>query len=241
MKNDPKHFIAEFSHKEKLAKNTYSFYFFKKKLDLNFIPGQYLRMSLNINKPDVRGSSRYFTISSSPRNLEYLVFTTKIIKSSFKKRMFSLKKGEQVDFFGPVGYFDFNEKSNNQKIFLAGGIGITPFHSILQTIKDNKKIPNIILFSSFSTKEEVIFYDELKVIEKENSNIRVVYMLTRKSLNGFEKGGISEKLIRKYAPDYLKSEFFIVGSPSFEEQIFTLVKEMGIPEERIFKENFSGY
>ena len=87
----------------------------------------------------------------------------------------------------------------------------------------------------------MIFYEELKKIEKENPNIQIVYTLTKDTKDGFEVGRISEEMIRKYSPEFLDSEFFVVGSPAAEEELFDLVKKMGVSEDKIFKEHFSGY
>lgn len=225
--------------KEKIANNTFTFHFGRVG-KFNFIPGQYFRISLPIGNPDQRGSSRYFTVSSPNTNKREIQITTKILKSSFKKKLHSLKRGDKVSFYGPLGFFTFNA-NNKPKIFLAGGIGITPYHSILTSLNYKKFKTKILLIASFSWYKDVIFYEELKKIEKENSNIQIVYTLTRESKYGFETGRISRKMIKKYSPEFLNSEFFVVGSLAMEEELFDLVKKMEVSEENIFKEHFSGY
>lgn len=237
-------FELTFLRKEKLSKDVYSFYFSREGLDFDFIPGQYLKLYLPIENPDARGSSRYFTISSSPTDRKFLTITTKIIKSSFKIRLNSLKPGEIVTAFGPIGYFNFDIKNKKPKIFLAGGIGITPYHSILRYInnKQLKLSASVTLIVSFSTREEVIFFEELKEMESRNSNIRVVYALTNENnmYPEFEKGRINVDMIKKYTQDK-DSEFFIVGSEAFETNMIELVKNLEVPETNIFTENFPGY
>ncbi len=240
MKSLANKFEFPYAGKEKIAKNTYTFSFGRNS-KFDFIPGQYFKVNLQIKNPDARGSSRYFTISSPNTNRTQIQITTRIIKSSFKKKLHSLKPGERVSFFGPIGYFTFNPKSKKQKILLAGGIGITPFHSILTSLDYRYFKSNILLIASFSKSEDVIYYEELKKIEKENSNVRIVYALSKEVSESFEKGRINKELIKKYSPHFPDSEFFIVGSPSFEEEMFDLVRKMNVPEEKIFKENFTGY
>lgn len=242
MKNISEKFESKFIRKEKLSKEIYSFYFERKK-DFKYFPGHYIRLSLLIDNPDERGSSRYFTISSSPTDLDYFTITTRIIKSSFKKSLLALKTGESVKVYGPMGYFDFKYNDSTPKILLAAGIGITPFHSLLKFI-DNKKIKQeIILIVSFATWEEAIFFDELKDIESRNSNIEVIYALTKdkKANLNLERGRIDEKMIRKYTKDLKNSKFFIVGSPEMEDAMFEIVSRMGVRENNIFRENFTGY
>ncbi len=235
-------FELTFLRKEKLSKDVYSFYFSREALDFDFNPGQYLKLYLPIKNPDKRGSSRYFTISSSPTDKDFITITTRIIKSSFKMRLNSLKQREIVTAFGPIGYFNFNIKNKKPKIFLAGGIGITPYHSILRYI-DNKHLhTRITLIVSFSSREEVIFFEELKKMESRNSNIRVVYALTNENniYPEFEKGRINADMIKKYT-QHKDSEFFIVGSEAFETNMVELVKSLEVPEANIFTENFPGY
>lgn len=239
---DKKIFKTNFLKKEKMGNITYSFYF-KKNRKFNFAPGQYIRLMLDIKKPDERGTRRYFTVSSSPTEKEYFTITTKIIKSTFKKALFRLKKGQEVSFIGPIGYFDINLKNKNPKVFLAGGIGITPFHSSL-TFLDDKKIKQEITFIvTFSKKEDVIFLEELKKIESKNKLIKIVVSLTGEDINypNFEKGRIDKNMIKKYVHNIKKSKYFITGPLSFVQDTENLLKEIGIREINIFKEDFSGY
>jgi ferredoxin-NADP reductase len=229
-----------FEKKIKLSKDTYEFYF-RRPSGLSFKAGQYLKWNLSIKNPDNRGSSRYFTISSSPKNKDFITITTRVIKSSFKKKLLRLKKGDKARAFGPLGYFNFSIDSKKNKIFLAGGIGLTPYHSILTTIKDNKRIPYIFFFVSFPKKEEVIYFDLFKEIEKRNSKIKIIYTLTKENVPGFESGRINKQLIKKYVPQYKKLEFYVVGSEAMEEGMLEMLKEMRIPKKNIFSENFPGY
>lgn len=231
-----------FLKKEKISHDAYSFYFSKKNLDLNFSPGQYLKIYLDIENPDDRGSSRYFTISSNPTDKDFLTITTRIIKSSFKLRLSNLNPGEKIKAFGPIGYFDFDMKSPKEQIFLAGGIGMTPAHSIIRFVDGKKAKTKILLIVSFTKFSEIIFYDELKEIESRNKNIKIIYSLTKESkkINGFENGYIDEKLIKKYSRDCSNTKFFVVGSESFEITMYELLLKMEIKEENIFKENFPG-
>ncbi len=235
-----KKFETTFVKKIKLSSDAYEFYF-RRPIGFKFNSGQYLKWFLEIKNPDDRGTSRYFTISSSPNNLGYITITTRVIKSSFKKKLSHLKKGDIVRAFGPLGYFTFDLKNKKDKIFLAGGIGLTPYHSILTTIDGEKNIPNIYFFVSFSKKDEVIYHDLFEQIEKRNPRIKIIYTLTKEKAEGFEFGRISKDLIKKYSPNYKKAEFFVVGSEVMEEGMLQMLKDMRIPKKNIFSENFPGY
>jgi len=241
----PKEFYLPFIKKEKIAKDTHSFYWDSTNIDLNFLPGQYVRMTLNIKNPDNRGGFRSFTIASSPLEKQHIMITTKIIKSSFKKRLMILKPQELVKFFGPMGGFILNEEEKENRVFLAGGIGITPFHSMITYAFSKNLSIAITLLVSFSTAEDVFWYEKLQDIAKKNPNIRVIYTVShpeesRIKWNG-ETGRISENLIRKYVQDIFKPQYFIVGPPAMVAAMEEVVKNMGVSNERIFIENFTGY
>ncbi len=241
--NKAQKFELEFIKKELVSNDAYSFYFNRIGLRFNFSPGQYLKLFLDIESPDERGSSRYFTISSSPTDKDFLTITTRVLKSSFKLKLNSLNPGDKVRAFGPIGYFDFDTKDNREQVFLAGGIGMTPAHSILRLVDAKKEKTKILLIVSFTKFSEINFYEDLKEIETRNKNIKIIYTLTNedKKNEGFEKGHINESLIKKYSKDFKNTKYFIVGSESFEYSMVNLLTKMKIKEENMFKENFPGY
>ncbi len=220
-------------------------FFFKKPKRFDFIAGQYNRWTLPIKATDGRGSSRFFTISSSPLESDTISLTTKIIQSDFKKALMNLKEKDEIKIFGPMGNFIFDESNSKPKVFIAGGIGITPFHSeLLYATRKNLTIP-ITLFVSFSTREEIIYFEELKKLEEQHANIKIIYTITKpheseKVWTG-ETGRISEKLIKKYVLDIFDVLFYVVGPPSLEEGIKSLLTNMKISEENILTEQFTGY
>lgn len=222
-------FILPFVKKEQVAKDTYTFYFERGKFS-KFLPGQYIHLEIP-HKADDRGTTRYFTISSSPLNKEYLTITTKVIRSSFKKALFHLKPGTKVNAFGPMGWFLLPKDEKEEKIFLAGGIGVTPFHSLLTTLVVEKLVAPIILIVSFSNPESAIFYDELMDITNKNSQIRVVY--------NYEH--ISENTIKKYVSDLQKPVYYVTGPEVMVAETKALLVNLNIDEEKIQTEDFTGY
>ncbi len=234
-------FELTFLKKEKMSRDAYSFYFDRRNLDFDFIPGQYLKLFLEIKNPDDRGTTRYFTISSSPSEKEYLTITTRVIKSSFKKKLNSLIPGEKITAYGPIGYFDFDLTQKYNSIFIAGGIGVTPYHSIINYFDYKNLKPNITLLTSFDLKENVVFFNEFKAIEKRNNSVKIIYTLTNQSELGFENGRINENLIKKYVRNITLSKFYITGPQVMVENLYSIIKNLNVSDEQIFKEDFPGY
>lgn len=236
-------FTLPFVKKELVAKDTFAFYFDRSKEQWDFHPGQYVRMMLPHENPDDRGTMRYFTISSSPLDTQYLRITTEVIQSSFKKHMFDLKKGQEVSFFGPNGEFYFLEQEKGVHVFLAGGIGITPFLSMIEYAVAKNITTPIYLFDAFSTVEEMIFYDHLKEISKQHPNIHIIFTISHPDGSDWkgDTGRISEGLLKKYLQDVSIPLYYMVGPPPMVEASVKMVEELGVPEERILQEHFSGY
>lgn len=241
----PQTFALPFIKREYIAKDTFSFYFDRTKVTCDFLPGEYIRMMLPHENQDERGSSRYFSIASSPLEKNFLMVTTKVVQSSFKHALYNLAPGTGVQFWGPAGRFVFDENNASPHVFLSGGIGITPYHSMLQFIAAKNIQTPVTFIGSFSTTEELIYYNEFTAFGNQHKNIQVIYTITHPERSpkqwGGETGRISETMIQKYVPDIQHALFYIVGPPKMVQAMEDIVKTMGIAVEKIKKENFVGY
>lgn len=232
MSSPPQSFMSRLIKKEQLTGDTYSFYFTRPSA-FEFIPGQYIKMILSIENPDERGVSRFFSLPSSPTERDHLMITTRILQSTFKKTLGSLPLGAEVQIRGPHGMFVLDEKDPRLKVYLAGGIGITPARSMLVYLRDkNLNIP-FTLMASFSNKDEIIFQDELNALASDGR--KIIYIVTSR------EGRIDEEKIKKNVPDLSTSLFYISGPAGFVDAMEKLVKSMGIREENIKSEDFPGY
>ena len=242
------------------AKGTKSFFFEPESL-VNYLPGQYFYFTLpKLNYPDARGETRHFTLSSSPTEGKIIRLTTRIRpESGYKKTLDELKIGTIVEGEGPNGTFIADEKEPGPHVFLAGGIGITPFRSIIRYTVDKKLPTNIYLFYSNSIPEEIAFRKELATIASENTNIKVSLTVTKPEEGlsasayadkraGKEKwtgltGRIDEKLLLKLTSDYRlpTTTFWVVGPPPMVTALEETLEKMNIPQDRIRSEKFTGY
>lgn len=235
----PQTFTIKFLGKQQQSADTYTFKF-ERPSNFNFVAGEYLKMILAIKNPDSRGVSRYFTISASPTE-ENIAITTKVIKSSFKKTFGSLKVGAKVKIRGPWGDISLDEKDKTPRVFLAGGIGITPARSMMIYARDNNLDIPITLFVSFSREEEVIFYDELTGLK--NKKLKAIYMISHPEGSKWkgETGRLDGEKITKYVPDVKNSIFYLTGPLAFVEAIEKLVRSLKVPKKNIVAEEFPGY
>lgn len=237
-------FITGLIKKEKEAEDVYSFYF-KRPNFFNFLPGQYIKLSLDIKDPDERGVSRYFTIASSPTEHGFIMITTRIIQSSFKKTLVNLSAADKVKMRGPFGDFILYEKTNSPQIFLAGGIGITPARSIAVFLKDKKLNIKMTILASFSAVQDIVYFELLKQIESDFPQFKFVVTVTKPEgskvkWNG-EVGRIDEQKLKKYIEDINAATYYISGPRLMVEAMEGIVKNLGINPLQVKTEVFPGY
>lgn len=152
-----------FDHSQSESVNIRTFYF-KPERPVKFTAGQFTELVIPHNHPDKRGQKRWFTLSSSPMT-ELLSITTKYAgdesSSTFKKALFGLEPGTQLTMADPMGDFVLPKLIQTPLIFVAGGIGITPFHSMLEWLALTGEQRPIKLLYGVNREEEIIFQETL--------------------------------------------------------------------------------
>lgn len=239
-------FFLPFFKKEQLNRDTFTFYFKRTGDEHQFVPGQYYEMKLDIKNTDERGDTRVFTISSSPTDLDYITFTTRIIQSAFKLRLNNLLEGESVQFSGPWDDLNFDEKDTRPHVFLAGGIGVTPYHSIVKYVLDRNITTQMALFVSWKTREEMIFDSFFREANNHLESFSYIPTLTDEidlkpeEWDG-ELGRVNEEMLKKNIYDIAGSKYFFSGPPAMVKALKETVVNMGVPKENIIAEEFEGY
>jgi ferredoxin-NADP reductase len=230
-----------FTSKIKQAKGIYS-YVFDFPTGLKFKPGQFMEWTLPAANADSRGNRRYFTISSSPTE-NRLMFTVKHpdFSSSFKKALWKLKRGDRMLAFKVEGSFVLPKDERQKIAFLAGGIGVTPFRSIIKYMLDCKQKRDIILLYSANSTDEFAFGDLFK--QALSCGVITHYVVSgQKPPNwlGFV-GQIDRKIIRSAIPDYKERIFYISGPYGFVTSVRKTLLKMGLNPRKIITDYFPGY
>src|SRR5258708_664651 len=192
----PKEFVLPFIKKEQIAEDTYEFYFDRSNRDFDFLAGQYIRIVLPFAN-DIY-MSRFFTIASSPLEKKHLIIATKKGGSGFKQSLFNLKLQEEIQFFGPNGGIYLKEEELTHQVFLAGGLGIIPFFTMIAYVAAKKLTTKITLIVSFSYLEDMIYYNQLLAIAKKYPSIKIIYTITKESQKRSE-----EHTSELQSPDHL--------------------------------------
>ncbi|MBP9716762.1 MAG: oxidoreductase [Candidatus Levybacteria bacterium] len=236
-----KRLVLEFSEKIKLSPNIYEFVF-KKSKSFNFLPGQYFEWTLGHHRPDFRGVRRYFTIASSPteENLKLGVRVENLKGSSFKKSLLSLTPGQKIYAGSLSGDFTLPENKNEKLVFIAGGIGITPFRSMAKYMVDKEEKRDIVLFFSNSEPESFIYKDIFK--NAQEFGLRLVPVLSKnfENWNGYS-GRLNSEIIKKEVPEFTKRTYYLSGPVSMVESYKKLLSKLGIKPHKIVTDYFPGF
>lgn len=206
------------------------------KNNLEYNPGQYAMVELDTGDDE---GVHPLSIASSPTE-DFLLFSTKISESSFKKKYSQLKAGDKIKIKGPMGMFVLKEDAENI-VFLGGGIGITPFRDMIKYATDKKLPIKLTLLYSNRAPAEICYRDEWPLFEKQNPNLKVVNTITDDPNWQGRKGRINDQMIKEFCNDLNGTLFYICGPPGMVEGLFQLLKAMNIPQQNVKIEKFAGY
>ena len=206
-------------------------------------PGQYVFYELDaLDFPDERGNRRHFTISSSPTEKGILMFTTRMRGSGFKETLRHAPLGYEINIGTPLGHFVMPEGETRRHVFIAGGIGITPYRSMLRYAVDTKKPIDVVMLYFSHSAADIVFGQELEEIARQMPTFSLVHVLSdpEPGWKG-ERGRLDEALLRKWAPDLNQQIIWISGPPAMVKADKELIVRMGVPDEATRTDNFMGY
>ncbi len=204
-------------------------FIFEPENSITWTAGQYLIYYLSHDNSDTRGKMRFFTISASPFEKNPSI-TTKIIdkSSSFKKALDNLALGQIIETKEPDGDFVI-ENIRKKHVFIAGGIGITPFFSIIKQLYYEKKPINVTLF--YTSNNEFLFKEALDKISKTHIEFKIHYLNER----------IDKKIIKEKINNLKKHIFYVSGPDPMVDELEVLLKKLGVSEDKLRLDYFSGY
>src|SRR6202051_1051880 len=227
-----------------VAEGTMAFQF-EKPNDFQFKAGQYIYLTLT--SPDAASLNRLthtFSIASSPYD-EELVVTTRMRDTVFKQAISMLPIGSPAKIEGPMGSFSLHNNTARPAVFLAGGIGIAPFLSMVSYATGEKLRHPIVLFYANRYLQDAAFIDALWKLERVNPRFRFVPTLTRCGDNSAgwkgKTGHISPEMLRTQVGIVRGPIYYIAGPPMMVAATRQTLGELGVDEDDIRTEEFAGY
>ncbi len=225
----------------KVANGVWDFVF-KPDKKVAYLPGQYMEWTLGHKKADARGNRRYFTVASSPTE-EDLRLGVKFYEkpSSFKSHLGALGEGGKIVASGLSGDFVLPKDQNKKLVFIAGGIGVTPFRSMVKYLIDRGQKRDIVIIYSNKTAEDIAYKEIFD--QAENLGVKTVYTLTDNVPEGWvgRHGFVDEKMIMEEVPDFKQRTFYISGPNAMVKLFQKTLKKMGVRGRQIKTDFFPGF
>ena len=227
-----------------VAKDTLAFQF-QRPRNFLFRPGQFIDLALRRVPGDgLLGFTHTLSIASSCFASDILV-ATRMRESLFKRALSALPPGTEVSIRGPMGSLVLHNDISRPAVLLAGGIGITPFLSMVSSAAIDKSHPPVFLFYANRHIEDAAFMDTLWDLEMSNRNFHFVPTFTRIGLGqGGWKGAtgpINAQLLSKHVSELHDPIYYVAGPPGMVAGAHQALVELAVPEENIRTEHFAGY
>jgi ferredoxin-NADP reductase len=237
-------FMSKLKDRKEVAERTIAFRF-EKPSGWTFKAGQFIDMTLlDPAETDSEGNTRGFSIASGPHE-ETLMVATRMRDTAFKRVLKNMPIGTAVKIEGPSGDLTLPNNSKRAVVLLAGGIGITPFRSMLVRAAKEKLPHRIFLFYSNRRPEDAPFLEELQILERENPNYKLIASMTemeksQQPWNG-ETGLINQEMLGRHLQSAETPIYFIAGPPAMVKGLHAMLNKAGVDEDDIRSEEFAGY
>lgn len=226
--------LLKLKKKTQLTPDTYDYVFAIDK-PIKFTPGQYMEFTLDHSHPDSRGNRRYLSLASSPTERELRVgIKFGSPPSSYKRNLLVMTEGQNIAAGQLIGDFTLPKDPNKKLVFIAGGIGITPYRSMLKYLVDTNQKRNIVVLYSAKNKLEFVYRDVLA--EAENKlGVRIIYIDTE------TQGHMDQARLMGVIPDYRERTFYISGSHRVVTAFEDVLRQLKIPRRQIITDYFPGF
>ena len=237
-------FICKLRERKEVAEGTVAFRF-ERPSGWVFKAGQYLDMTLlDPSETDSEGNVRSFSIASAPHE-KTLMVATRMRDTAFKRILKAMPIGTAVKIEGPSGDLILPDNSTRAAVFLAGGIGITPFRSIVHWAAKEKSQNRIVLFYSNRRPEDSPFLAELQSLERDNPKYKLIGSMTEmeKSHGPWtgETGLIDQEMLGRHLKGAASPIYYIAGPPAMVKGLHEMLSKTGVNDDDIRAEEFAGY
>jgi ferredoxin-NADP reductase/Na+-translocating ferredoxin:NAD+ oxidoreductase RnfD subunit len=211
----------------------------------SYKPGQYMEWTLPHPKTDSRGNRRIFTLASSPTEPDVRI-GVKFYKqsSSYKRALLIIKPETQIVAAQISGDFILPKNPKQKLVFIAGGIGVTPYRSMVKYLLDNNEARTITMLYSARTAEDFAYKDVFEEA-RQKIGLKTVYAVTDKAATISDEysqhGRINATMIKREIPDYQERLFYISGTQAMVRAMQTTLHDIGVPNHQVKIDYFSGY
>jgi ferredoxin-NADP reductase len=208
---------------------------FTKPAGFVFKPGQAVTLLLIEPPPEANSKQRIFSLVSAPFEAELAVATRMREGSAFKSALKSLRPGSKLELKGPRGVMTLHEDRSRAAVFIAGGIGITPFMSMLRQAAHDRLDQRLLLLCSNRRQQDTPFLAELQGLAGQSDNFRLLARMT--DLDGF----VDEAAIKRFVGDAAAPIYYLAGPPAMVEAMKAVLRGARVSDAEVRSEQFYGY
>jgi ferredoxin-NADP reductase len=235
---------ARLTRRETVAEGTMAFHFSKPPAFQHEAGHSLLLTLVDPPETDGEGNARTFTIASAPHEPE-LMIATRMRDTAFKRVLKAAPIGTMLRIDGPSGEMVLHDDTARPAVFLAGGIGITPFLSMARHAAHQRLAHRLYLFYSNRRPEDAAFLTELQDTEGLNPNYRLIATMVEPEKSGRpwfgETGFIRREMLERHLHDISAPVYYFAGPPAMTMAMQKLLEDIGIAEEAMRYEEFYGY
>jgi ferredoxin-NADP reductase len=208
----------------------------------DYRPGSYFWVELpDRGHSDEKGLRRHISLVTSPTDSGVVGLATRLRDTAFKRTLAELQVGDEVEVEEPKGSFLLPEDTETEYVFVAGGIGITVFRSMLRYIADKGEPYRVTLVYSNRDRESAAFLDELQELEARIPGLRMVLTMTDEPGWEGETRHLDAHVLDELLGGLEGKTFLVAGPPEMAESVGESLTAAGLPDERVHTDRFSGY
>jgi ferredoxin-NADP reductase len=235
---------TRFLQRDEIAEGTMAFYFARPP-GFAFRAGQAVVLTLiEPTETDAKGPRRTFSIASAPSE-DAIMIATRMRGTAFKRTLKSLPRSAPVRLQGPIGKFTLDAEVERPAVMLAGGIGITPFRSMLRQAADENQRRKLYLFYSNRTPQSAPFLAELTELARRNPHFLLSATMTDPNVSAEHwdgtRGYIGEDMLRQTLGDLLQPIYYVAGPPRMVAAMQGMLTRASVAAAQIRKDEFFGY
>jgi ferredoxin-NADP reductase len=233
---------ARIKEKTEVAKGTLMVVFDLQGEQVDFVPGQYFWVELpNRGHEDERGLRRHISIVTSPNERGVLGLATRIRDTAFKQTLAEMEVGDEAIVEEPKGDYRLPEDTSKEYVFIAGGIGITVFRSMLKYIAEEGLPYRITLVYSNRDLESTAFLDEMRELEQQIDGLKMILTMTDDETWEGDTRRIDAGFIREQVGDIGACTYLVAGPPDMVNSVADSLEAAGVAEEQVLRSRFAGY
>lgn len=237
-------YLLPLQHREDVAEGTMAFWFGTSGTDFTFTSGQNADFTL-LDPPqtDAEGNTRTFSFASSPHYHDRLMVATRMRPTAFKESLKLIPFGTSVKVVGPSGDMTLPEDVTRPIVMLAGGIGITPFRSMVEYATQQGLEHDLTLFYANRTRPATAFLEDLEAWANRNRHLRIVPAIADEAPADwrYERGRIDRAMLERHLTDVRVPRYYLAGPDAFVAAMQRLLLSLGVSRDDVRSEEFTGY